>query len=184
MGFIGACLDRGVLPVPAAFSPTEVWFAHEEGAEYLKLFPAQLWHPEVLKAVLGTGSLGGVKIIERGHQRGHRPGLVRRGGSAVGMERLCGQDIKIDPREADQQRAARAQWCDWRANAYLKRFAGVDGAASRDLKFAAHCALCIRASVHTISVSCDVAAVSAVCCLLSAVLRTSYPRTTMHASNS
>ena len=112
-----------------------MWFAHEEGAEYVKLFPAQLWRPEVLKAMLGTGSLGDVKIIPSGGISGDTAqAWFDAGATAVGMgSKLCGQDIKIDPREADQQRAARAQWsATGRANAaaILKRFAGAGGAGA------------------------------------------------------
>ncbi len=48
-GMIAACLARGVVPVPAAYTPQELHNAYIAGAECVKLFPAQLWNPGTVR---------------------------------------------------------------------------------------------------------------------------------------
>ena len=114
-GFVRTCLELGIVPVPAAYSPTECWTAYTQGAECVKLFPAQLWRPEVLKAMLGTGALGDIKIMPSG---GISPATAEAwldaGAYAVGMgSNLAGKDIKFfGPAEADQLRDARRAWAE------------------------------------------------------------------------
>lgn len=47
--FVSTCHQHGVLAMPAAFTPNELWETHKQGARAVKLFPAQLWNPEALK---------------------------------------------------------------------------------------------------------------------------------------
>lgn len=44
-----SCHSRGILAIPAAFTPNEIWILKQEGAKAVKLFPAQLWTPAALK---------------------------------------------------------------------------------------------------------------------------------------
>ena len=48
-GFVAACHERGILAIPAAFTPNELWQTHSQGAKFVKLFPTQLWSPSALK---------------------------------------------------------------------------------------------------------------------------------------
>ena len=98
LGFVTECLRVGIVPVPAAFTPTEIWTAYQQGAQVVKLFPAHLWETKVLKAMLGTGPLGNIKIVPSG---GISPetalGWLEAGAFAVGMgSNLTGKDVKID----------------------------------------------------------------------------------------
>jgi Entner-Doudoroff aldolase len=113
-GFVQRCLELGIVPVPAAFTPTECWTAFTQGAECVKLFPAQLWRPEVLKAMLGTGALGDMKVMPSG---GISPETAQSwfdaGAFAVGMgSNLSGKDIKVPPHETEQLAAAQKAWAE------------------------------------------------------------------------
>eukprot|EP01121_Diplochlamys_sp_Union-15-3_P005445 TRINITY_DN1577_c0_g1_i2.p1 TRINITY_DN1577_c0_g1~~TRINITY_DN1577_c0_g1_i2.p1 ORF type:complete len:538 (+),score=103.89 TRINITY_DN1577_c0_g1_i2:45-1658(+) len=48
-GFVEECHKHGILAIPAAFSPQELWETRVQGAHAVKLFPAQLTTPETLK---------------------------------------------------------------------------------------------------------------------------------------
>ncbi len=48
-GMVHACHSRGILALPAASTPNELWNTKLQGALMVKLFPAQLWTPETLK---------------------------------------------------------------------------------------------------------------------------------------
>ncbi len=50
---IEAALDRNLMVLAGALSPSEVALAHREGAHFVKLFPANLGGPLYLKALLG-----------------------------------------------------------------------------------------------------------------------------------
>ena len=96
-GFVKECLRCGILPVPAAYTPTECWTAYSQGAKVVKLFPAHMWKPKVLKSMLGTGELGNIKICPSG---GITPETAAdwldAGAFCVGMgTNLTGKDVKI-----------------------------------------------------------------------------------------
>lgn len=48
---IQLCRDAGVPFIPGAFSPTEIYHAHEQGALAAKIFPANTLGPEYIKAI-------------------------------------------------------------------------------------------------------------------------------------
>lgn len=48
---IRATRERGLVSIPAAYTPTEVERAHEAGADFVKLFPATALGPAYIKAV-------------------------------------------------------------------------------------------------------------------------------------
>jgi len=114
-GFVVECLKCGIVPVPAAFTPTEVWEAYQQGAQIVKLFPAYLWQPTALKAMLTTGELSKVKICPSG---GISPESSKEwfdaGAFAVGMgTHLAGKDVKIskdDPNYEEKINVATAHW--------------------------------------------------------------------------
>lgn len=45
------CKEGGLICVPAAFSPTEVWHMFELGADIVKIFPASFLGPSYIKAI-------------------------------------------------------------------------------------------------------------------------------------
>ncbi len=47
-----ACVNRNTPVLAGGFTPTELWTAHEAGAELVKLFPAHLGGPGYVQAVL------------------------------------------------------------------------------------------------------------------------------------
>jgi 2-dehydro-3-deoxyphosphogluconate aldolase/(4S)-4-hydroxy-2-oxoglutarate aldolase len=57
-------LSRGVLAIPAAYGPTEIWRAGAMGADAVKLFPARSLGPSYVRDILGP--LPGIKIIPAG----------------------------------------------------------------------------------------------------------------------
>lgn len=65
----------------------------------MKLFPAQLWTPDTLKALRAVGSFGDMTILPSG---GIEPSTVsawlRAGAAAVGMGScLVGDDVRVAP---------------------------------------------------------------------------------------
>jgi 2-dehydro-3-deoxyphosphogluconate aldolase / (4S)-4-hydroxy-2-oxoglutarate aldolase len=65
-GFVSSCHAHGMLAVPAAFTPQEIYRAVSAGAKMVKLFPAQMWSPANLKALKQIGSFGDVDIMPSG----------------------------------------------------------------------------------------------------------------------
>lgn len=63
-GVIAASNRTGVPVFPGALSPTEVWRAHDLGADAVKVFPASLFGPSYLKAL--AGPLAGIRLIPTG----------------------------------------------------------------------------------------------------------------------
>ncbi len=65
---ISLCKRRGVIVVPAAFSPTEIYKMYIEGADYIKLFPAASLDLDYIKHVSGPlntlpiMAVGGINI--------------------------------------------------------------------------------------------------------------------------
>ena len=47
---IARAVDRGLLPLPGVFTPTEAFSAVRAGARHLKLFPAEAASPKTVKA--------------------------------------------------------------------------------------------------------------------------------------
>ena len=62
------CLSYDVLPIPGVFSPTELYTAHKNGAELIKIFPSGSVGPQFIKDLLGPFSgmnllpVGGVTL--------------------------------------------------------------------------------------------------------------------------
>ncbi len=57
--------EYGVLLLPGAATPTEIWTAHEAGAQAVKVFPAaQLGGPDYISALLAP--LGGPRLVPTG----------------------------------------------------------------------------------------------------------------------
>ncbi len=81
---IAACHERGVPAVPGCFSPTEIFAAHENGADIVKVFPATMLGPQFIKDVraplpqLKLMPTGGVTIENAGE-------WIRAGAVAVGV---------------------------------------------------------------------------------------------------
>ena len=61
---IAACVSRNTPIVCGGFTPTELLEAHEAGAEFVKVFPAQLGGPRYLKDVLAP--LPFLKLVPTG----------------------------------------------------------------------------------------------------------------------
>lgn len=61
---VGYCREKGVVSICGAYTPTECQLAHELGADYVKLFPADGLRPTFIKSVLAP--LPHLKIIPTG----------------------------------------------------------------------------------------------------------------------
>lgn len=61
---IAASLDRSMLPIPGAFTPTEIMKAVRLGAPAVKLFPADALAPVFVRAILAP--LPGLKLVPTG----------------------------------------------------------------------------------------------------------------------
>jgi 2-dehydro-3-deoxyphosphogluconate aldolase / (4S)-4-hydroxy-2-oxoglutarate aldolase len=66
-GLIGAARRLGLASVVGALTPTECVTAADAGADLVKLFPARLWTPDTLKALLQALPL--LKLVPTGGMR-------------------------------------------------------------------------------------------------------------------
>ena len=107
---IRACLDRGLVPVPGAFTSTEIVQALRAGARSVKLFPAGVVGPSLIRAL--RGPFPDVDLIPTGAIRLSEAGDYRRAGAAgVGI----GSDLVGDGRGSEELTAAARRATDaWR----------------------------------------------------------------------
>jgi 2-dehydro-3-deoxyphosphogluconate aldolase/(4S)-4-hydroxy-2-oxoglutarate aldolase len=61
---IAACREKSVPVFCSAFTPSEVLEAHQAGADYVRLFPAQLHGPEYLRLLVGQFPF--VRLVPQG----------------------------------------------------------------------------------------------------------------------
>lgn len=61
---ISACNRAGIAVIPGALTPTEVWRAHNLGADAVKVFPASMFGPSYLEAL--AGPLPGIRLLPTG----------------------------------------------------------------------------------------------------------------------
>jgi 2-dehydro-3-deoxyphosphogluconate aldolase/(4S)-4-hydroxy-2-oxoglutarate aldolase len=81
---IAACHERDVPAMPGCFSPTEIFAAHESGADIVKVFPATMLGPQFLKDV--RAPLPHVKLMPTGGVTVDNAGeWIRAGAVAVGI---------------------------------------------------------------------------------------------------
>jgi 2-dehydro-3-deoxyphosphogluconate aldolase / (4S)-4-hydroxy-2-oxoglutarate aldolase len=81
---ISACHERDVPAMPGCFSPTEIFTAHECGADIVKVFPATALGPQFLKDV--RAPLPQVKLMPTGGVTLDNAGdWLRAGAVAVGI---------------------------------------------------------------------------------------------------
>ncbi len=78
------CAASGVVCVPGALTPTEVWKAHRRGADAVKVFPASLVGPSYLRSI--SAPLPGIRLIPTGGvDEDNLQDFLRAGAFAVGM---------------------------------------------------------------------------------------------------
>jgi 2-dehydro-3-deoxyphosphogluconate aldolase / (4S)-4-hydroxy-2-oxoglutarate aldolase len=81
---INRSLELGALPIPGAYTPTEIEFAYRSGAGMVKLFPSMPVGPAYLKNIRGPFPhipimcTGGIDIEDA-------PAFLKAGANAVGM---------------------------------------------------------------------------------------------------
>ena len=81
---IAACHELDVSAMPGCFSPTEIFAAHECGADIIKVFPATMLGPQFLKDV--RAPLPQVKLMPTGGVTLDNAGdWIRAGAVAVGV---------------------------------------------------------------------------------------------------
>lgn len=82
---VAATAAAGVVSVPGAATPTEVWRATSGGAELVKLFPArELGGPGFVKAI--SGPLGGPALVPTGGvDASNAAAFLEAGATAVGV---------------------------------------------------------------------------------------------------
>jgi len=81
---IAACHERDVAAMPGCFSPTEIFAAHELGADIIKVFPATSLGPQFIKDV--RAPLPQVKLMPTGGvSLDNAHDWIRAGAVAVGI---------------------------------------------------------------------------------------------------
>ena len=83
-GMVGACRRYSIPVFPGAYTPTEILTAWESGADMVKVFPASLGGPALIKAIkaplpqVELVPVGGVKVDNTAE-------FIRAGAAAVGV---------------------------------------------------------------------------------------------------
>ncbi len=81
---ITACHERDVAAIPGCLSPTEIFTAHELGADIIKVFPATALGPQFVRDV--RGPMPQVKLMPTGGVTAENAGeWIRAGAVAVGL---------------------------------------------------------------------------------------------------
>eukprot|EP00929_Paragymnodinium_shiwhaense_P014388 TRINITY_DN122292_c0_g1_i1.p1 TRINITY_DN122292_c0_g1~~TRINITY_DN122292_c0_g1_i1.p1 ORF type:complete len:663 (-),score=98.28 TRINITY_DN122292_c0_g1_i1:146-2074(-) len=114
-GFVGECHRRGVLAMPAAYTPQEIYECVEaHGALTVKIFPAQLWSPSTLKDLRRIGDYGKYRLCPSGGiDCKNAEAWLAAGAYAVGMGScLVGKDVATDPNDKSALALAERDWVD------------------------------------------------------------------------
>lgn len=113
LGFVGECHRRGILAMPSAFTPQEIYECVEvHGAKCVKIFPAQLWSPSALSDLRRIGDFGKYRLSPSGGIDAANAGAwLAAGAFAVGMGScLCGKDVAVAPGDIGASEAAMDDW--------------------------------------------------------------------------
>lgn len=106
-GFIDACLNYDVLPIPGCYTPQEIFNATSAGANFVKIFPAQSFGLDSLRALRGINYFKGVNFLATGGiDEARAREWFAAGCAVVGMGALiCGGDLgEKDPSRVAQLR--------------------------------------------------------------------------------
>src|SRR3954469_21276181 len=97
---IAACHERDVAAMPGCFSPTEIFAAHDSGADIVKVFPATMLGPQFIKDV--RAPLPQVKLMPTGGVTLDNAGdWIRAGAVAVGLGSALIDAAAIDGNRLD-----------------------------------------------------------------------------------
>lgn len=113
MGFVRTCHAKGILAMPAAYTPQEIYECVEEhGAFTVKIFPAQLWSPSTLKDLKRIGRYGEYRLCPSGGiDAANVDAWLDAGATCCGMGScLVGKDIAVDPNDTKALKAAEEEW--------------------------------------------------------------------------
>ena len=81
---IKLCQRHSIPVIPGCFTPTELWRAWEAGADLLKLFPADIGGPDLVKAILAP--LPQLQIVPVGGVNlKNAADFIRKGATALGV---------------------------------------------------------------------------------------------------
>lgn len=111
--FVEECHKRGVLAMPSAFSPQEIYEAVEcHGAFAVRIFPAQLWSPSALSDLRHTGDFGQYRFFPSGSITWKTAEeWLKAGASGVAMGScLVGKDVSTKPEDTLVLHGAERDW--------------------------------------------------------------------------
>lgn len=84
LGTVATCRRYGIPVIPGCFSPTEMLTAWEAGADLIKLFPASLGGPSLVRDILAP--LPQLEIVAVGGVNPHTAAdFIRNGATAIGV---------------------------------------------------------------------------------------------------
>lgn len=111
-GFVEECHRHGLLAIPSAFTSNECWALHRRGTRLIKLFPAGLLSPAILKSMLDITPLGeSLNVLPSGSvtpENGQQ--WLEAGAAVIGMgSNLVGKDVSYPPGTPEFTKA-RADW--------------------------------------------------------------------------
>ncbi|MBI1310598.1 bifunctional 4-hydroxy-2-oxoglutarate aldolase/2-dehydro-3-deoxy-phosphogluconate aldolase [bacterium] len=95
--------------MPGAFTPTEILTAWEAGADFVKVFPADIGGPSYLKAV--HGPLPQVRLLPTGGvDLQTLPAFIKAGASAVGLGSALVEKSAVESGDMDRIRSLAEQY--------------------------------------------------------------------------
>lgn len=106
---IDHCVKQNVVAIPGALTPTEMWTAHDAGAQLVKLYPAPTVGPEYIRTVLQPMPF--LKLVPSGgitHETIHR--YLDAGAYAVGLTGALINKSLVDKQRWDDLREWTAEF--------------------------------------------------------------------------
>jgi 2-dehydro-3-deoxyphosphogluconate aldolase/(4S)-4-hydroxy-2-oxoglutarate aldolase len=101
LGLIELCSRYGVATMPGCYSPTEVITGWEAGADLIKLFPASVGGPDLVKAILAP--LPQVQIVPVGGvDLDTAADFIRKGAAALGVGSSLVSQKLLDAGDLDE----------------------------------------------------------------------------------
>jgi 2-dehydro-3-deoxyphosphogluconate aldolase/(4S)-4-hydroxy-2-oxoglutarate aldolase len=108
---IKICKRYSVPVVPGAYTPTEVLSAWEAGADLVKIFPASIGGPSLIKAL--KGPLPQVKLVPVGGVNlGTAADFIRAGAEVVGVGSALVNNKLLEAKEFDKISEAAKRFCE------------------------------------------------------------------------
>lgn len=97
-GFVSTCHAAGLLAIPAAATPTEIWNAHLEGALVTSIYPLSFWSPSTIRGL--PAPLRTLRLVALGVDHLEENEMWQQVSLAVGFGRCLTGDLSVHARDS------------------------------------------------------------------------------------